>query len=158
MEENGHPFCCSLLLFCCAKLMAPFRGNKLGPLQFLVGCTDCGRVCGLLFWLITVSNSRCPWFPRDCQLQSCGPTIAWKPDKNGVIHEVSQEPALKAELATELDLQNALRRRGIAYEAAAAMSFVSHEKLVARLFEELQPRWVLEGDNDPALPCRPRVS
>ncbi|CAJ1388492.1 unnamed protein product [Effrenium voratum] len=63
---------------------------------------------------------------------------SWKPDKNGVIHEVSQEPALKAELATELDLQNALRRRGIAYEAAAAMSFVSHEKLVARLFEELQ--------------------
>ncbi|CAJ1357297.1 unnamed protein product, partial [Effrenium voratum] len=63
---------------------------------------------------------------------------SWKPDKNGVIHEVSQEPALKAELATELDLQNALRRRGIAYEAAAAMSFVSHEKLIARLFEELQ--------------------
>ena len=34
MEENGRPFCCNPLSFCFAKLMAPFRGNKLGPSQF----------------------------------------------------------------------------------------------------------------------------
>ncbi|CAJ1410947.1 unnamed protein product [Effrenium voratum] len=61
----------------------------------------------------------------------------WRPDKHsGVIKEFHHEPKLTAPLTTDLEISNALKRRGVAYEVAQAMSFKSHEKLVNLLFNE----------------------
>jgi hypothetical protein len=54
----------------------------------------------------------------------------WKTDASGVVRAISKEPNLQATLTTELDVHNALRRRGVAYEIAQAMSFEVHEALL----------------------------
>lgn len=54
----------------------------------------------------------------------------WKTDASGSIKAATSEPATKAVLDTELDVHNALRRRGVAYEIAQAMSFEVHEKII----------------------------
>ena len=68
----------------------------------------------------------------------------WKTDSSGTIKAVSKDPAIKATLDTELDVHNALRRRGVAYEIAQAMTFETHEKIINRFFHELK-REPLEG-------------
>eukprot|EP00439_Symbiodinium_sp_Y106_P003021 s8012_g1.t1 len=62
----------------------------------------------------------------------------WQPDKSGVIKQVSQGPDLQASTCNELDVMQALRRRGIAYAVGQLMSFSSHELLISLLFDELQ--------------------
>ena len=54
------------------------------------------------------------------------------------------ESSLRCEVATELDVLNALRRRGIAYELAHLMSYEVHEMIVSLFFTELQ-RDPIEG-------------
>lgn len=62
----------------------------------------------------------------------------WQPDKNGMIREVSRNPTMQATVGSELEVHQALRRRGIAYAVAQVMSFTVHEELVAFLFNEFQ--------------------
>ena len=62
----------------------------------------------------------------------------WKTDSAGNIRAAYKEPSITASLSTELDVHNALRRRGIAYEVAQAMSFETHEKIINFFFYELK--------------------
>ena len=62
----------------------------------------------------------------------------WKADANGVIKQSSGEDALKCDATSELEILNAMKRRGVAYELAKVMSFEQHEKIVNLLFQELQ--------------------
>ena len=62
----------------------------------------------------------------------------WKADSAGSIKAAYKEPSIVANLSTELDVHNALRRRGIAYEVAQAMSFETHEKIINFFFYELK--------------------
>ncbi|CAE7513552.1 unnamed protein product, partial [Symbiodinium microadriaticum] len=47
----------------------------------------------------------------------------WQPDKHGMIREVERGPAMQATVGSELEVHQALRRRGIAYAVAQVMSF-----------------------------------
>ena len=62
----------------------------------------------------------------------------WKADASGVIKQSSPDDALKCDASTELEILNAMKRRGVAYELAKVMSFEKHEKIVSVLFQELQ--------------------
>ena len=62
----------------------------------------------------------------------------WRADGSGTIKATSKEPSMQAILSTELDVHNALRRRGVAYEIAQAMSFEVHESIINYLFFELK--------------------
>ncbi|CAE7739197.1 unnamed protein product [Symbiodinium sp. CCMP2592] len=62
----------------------------------------------------------------------------WQPDKSGMIREVDKGPSMQAVVGSELEVQQALRRRGIAYAIAQVMSFSVHEELIALLFNEYQ--------------------
>ena len=68
----------------------------------------------------------------------------WKADSAGVIKQTEPESSLRCEVASELDVLNALRRRGIAYELANLMSYEVHETIVNLFFTELQ-RDPIEG-------------
>ena len=57
----------------------------------------------------------------------------WQPDKHGMIREVERGPTMQATVGSELEVHQALRRRGIAYAVAQVMSFTVHEELVACL-------------------------
>ena len=62
----------------------------------------------------------------------------WQPDDKGTIKEVPKEPEVSAILSTDLEVHQALRRRGVAYALGQLMSFERHERLVASLFQEFQ--------------------
>ena len=62
----------------------------------------------------------------------------WKADSSGAIRATSKEPTMSAVLTTELDVHHALRRRGVAYEVAQAMSFEVHERIINYFFFELK--------------------
>ena len=62
----------------------------------------------------------------------------FQPDRTGVLKSVSMPSPLTSRVDTELDVFNALRRRGVAYELGGAMSFSVHETLLNLLFRELQ--------------------
>ena len=68
----------------------------------------------------------------------------WKPDANGVIKAVDKSSDVRAAISTDLEVHNALRRRGVAYDVAQAMSFEKHEELINLFFNEMQ-REPLEG-------------
>ena len=68
----------------------------------------------------------------------------WKADASGNIKQSDPESVLKCDISTELDVTQALRRRGAAYELAKLMSYEEHEKIVNLLFYELQKE-ALEG-------------
>ena len=68
----------------------------------------------------------------------------WKPDASGVIKAVDKTSDIRAAISTELEVHNALRRRGVAYDVAQAMSFEKHEELINLFFNEMQ-REPLEG-------------
>ena len=68
----------------------------------------------------------------------------WKADASGNIKQSEAESSLKCEVSTELEVMNAMKRRGIAYEIANLMSFEKHELIVNLLFAELQ-REPLDG-------------
>ena len=62
----------------------------------------------------------------------------WKPDSNGVIKAVEKGLDVRAAISTDLEVHNALRRRGVAYDVAQAMSFDKHEALINLFFHEMQ--------------------
>ena len=62
----------------------------------------------------------------------------WKADASGTIKQTEADSNLKCEVSSELEVMNAMRRRGIAYELANLMSFEKHELIVNMLFAELQ--------------------
>lgn len=68
----------------------------------------------------------------------------WKADASGTIKQTEGESGIKCDVSSELDVLNALKRRGIAYELANLMSFEKHELVVNLLFAELQ-RDPIEG-------------
>jgi hypothetical protein len=68
----------------------------------------------------------------------------WKPDASGVIKAVDKASDIRAAVSTDLEVHNALRRRGVAYDVAQAMSFEKHEELINLFFNEMQ-REPLEG-------------
>ena len=68
----------------------------------------------------------------------------WKADAAGNIKLSEAESGLRCDISTELEVMNAMKRQGIAYEIANLMSFEKHELIVNLLFAGLQ-RDVLEG-------------
>ena len=62
----------------------------------------------------------------------------WKADSSGAIRATNKDPALAAVLNTELDVHHALRRPGVAYEIAQAMTFEVHESIINYFFFELK--------------------
>ena len=68
----------------------------------------------------------------------------WKPDSSGVIKAVEKTSDVRAAISTDLEVHNALRRRGIAYDVSQAMTFETHEKLINTFFNEMQ-REPLDG-------------
>ena len=74
----------------------------------------------------------------------------WKADASGNIKQAEADSALKCDVATDLDVFNALKRRGAAYELANLMSYEKHEMLIKLLFSELQ-RDPPEGFKKPSM-------
>lgn len=68
----------------------------------------------------------------------------WKADSTGVIKQSDAETSVRCDVSSELDVMNALRRRGIAYELANLMSYEVHEEIISLFFTELQ-REPIEG-------------
>eukprot|EP00435_Cladocopium_sp_Y103_P012604 s5263_g3.t1 len=64
--------------------------------------------------------------------------IEWSKCTSRTQEAVNKDPSISACLNTELDVHNALRRRGVAYEVAQAMSFEVHEKILNFFFFELK--------------------
>ena len=62
----------------------------------------------------------------------------WKADSSGHIKQSDKVDTLKCDVGTDLEVLNALKRRGVAYEIARVMSFEFHERIVNLLFQELQ--------------------
>ena len=60
---------------------------------------------------------------------------AWKPDKSGVVREQKDAPRREANVATDLLVHHALRRRGVCYAVAELMTFETHETLIQFLFD-----------------------
>ena len=74
----------------------------------------------------------------------------WKADSAGVIKQTEAETLLRCDVGTELEVLNALKRRGIAFELSKLMSFEKHEMIISLLFGELQ-REPLDGFKRPSL-------
>lgn len=62
----------------------------------------------------------------------------WKADASGNLKQSEAETNLKCDVTTELEILNAMKRRGAAYEMANLMSFEVHERIINLLFSELQ--------------------
>ena len=60
---------------------------------------------------------------------------AWRPDKAGVVREHKDAPRLEANVATDLLVHHALRRRGVCFAVAELMTFEVHESLIQFLFD-----------------------
>ncbi|CAE7627808.1 unnamed protein product, partial [Symbiodinium necroappetens] len=60
---------------------------------------------------------------------------AWRPDKAGIVREHKDTPRLEANVATDLLVHHALRRRGVCFSVAELMSFEVHESLIQFLFD-----------------------
>ncbi|CAE7821922.1 unnamed protein product, partial [Symbiodinium necroappetens] len=60
---------------------------------------------------------------------------AWRPDKAGIVREHKDTPRLEANVATDLLVHHALRRRGLCFSVAELMSFEVHESLIQFLFD-----------------------
>ena len=74
----------------------------------------------------------------------------WKADASGTTKQSDQEASLKCDVGSELEVLNALKRRGVAYELAHLMSFETHEEIINLLYGKLQ-REPLEGFRKPTL-------
>ena len=119
------------------KKLDPIRiESVLEPSHALINslaqCTDDGR-------LRYIEWSKCT--SRTCELNNIkenGNMKIWKADSSGNIKQAEADVALKCEVATDLEVLNALKRRGAAYELANLMSYEKHELLINLLFSELQ--------------------
>eukprot|EP00439_Symbiodinium_sp_Y106_P079384 s1524_g18.t1 len=58
--------------------------------------------------------------------------------RSGTVKLVDPHARITAETKSDLEVMQALRRRGVAYELAAILSFEQHESLIDRLFMEYQ--------------------
>ena len=74
----------------------------------------------------------------------------WKADSSGTIKQSEAESSLRCSISSELDVLNALRRRGAAYELSKLMSYEVHNTIINLLFNELQ-REPLEGFKQPTM-------
>ena len=111
-----------------AKVLEP--SHQL--INSMVQCVEDGRV-RYIEW------SKCTSRTQEVNnVKEDGDLRIWKTDGAGTIKAVHKEPSLTANLTTELDVHNALRRRGVAYEVAQAMSFEVHEQLLNFFFFELK--------------------
>ena len=125
------------------KKLQPLKiENVLEPSHSLVNslaqCADDGR-------LRYIEWSRCT--SRRAELNNVKEQDSlkiWKADAAGNIKQSEAESGLRCDISTELEVMNAMKRQGIAYEIANLMSFEKHELIVNLLFAELQ-RDVLEG-------------
>lgn len=119
-----------------ARLNPLIIANVLEPshqlINALVQCVEDGRV-RYIDWAKCTSRSQ-----EVNNLREDPDLKVWKPDSSGVMKAVSKDPDTKAILETELDVHNALRRRGVAYDIAQAMSFEQHEKVINAFFFELK--------------------
>ncbi|CAL1131323.1 unnamed protein product [Cladocopium goreaui] len=110
----------------------------------LAQCVDDGR-------LRFIEWSKCT--SRTMELNNIKETSSlkvWKADSAGVIKQSEPESLLRCETGTDLEVLNALKRQGIAFELAKLMSFEKHEAIVNLLFSELQ-REPLEGFRRPTM-------
>ena len=62
----------------------------------------------------------------------------WKADASGTIKQSEGESTLKCDVSTDLEVMNALKRGGMAYELARLMSYECHDRIINLLFTELQ--------------------
>ena len=110
--------------------------NVLEPshqlINMVVQCVEDGRV-RYVEWSSCTSRTQ-----EVNNVKEDGDLRVWKTDGAGLIKAVHKEPSLSANLTTELDVHNALRRRGVAYEVAQAMSFEVHELILNFFFFELK--------------------
>ena len=125
------------------KKLAPLKiENVLEPSHALINsiaqCMEDGR-------LRYVEWSKCT--SRSAELNNVKEQSSlkvWKADASGLIKQSEVEANLKCDVGTDLEVLNALKRRGIAFELAKVMSFEKHEAIITVLFSELQ-REPLEG-------------
>lgn len=119
-----------------ARIKPLIVANFLEPSHHLINsmvqCVEDGRV-RYIEW------SRCTSRTQEVNnVKEDGDLKIWKADSTGAIKATSKEPSIQATLNTELDVHNALRRRGVAYEIAQAMTFEVHESIINYLFFELK--------------------
>ena len=110
--------------------------NVLEPshqlINAIVQCVEDGRIRYIEWTKCTSRSQEVNNVREDADLK------VWKTDATGTIKAVHKEPDIQATLSTELDVHNALRRRGVAYEVAQAMSFEVHESIINFFFFELK--------------------
>ena len=119
-----------------ARIAPLIVANFLEPSHHLINsmvqCVEDGRVRYIEWARCTSRTQEVNNVKEDQDLK------VWKADSSGAIKATSKEPSLTAVLNTDLDVHHALRRRGVAYEVAQAMSFEVHEKIINYLFFELK--------------------
>ena len=110
--------------------------NVLEPshqlINAVVQCIEDGRIRYVEWARCTSRTQEVNNIKEDSDLR------VWKTDGSGAIRAVNKDPSITANLSTELDVHNALRRRGVAYEVAQCMSFEVHESLINFFFYELK--------------------
>lgn len=120
-----------------ARINPILIANVLEPSHHLINaivqCVEDGRIRYIEWAKCTTSRTQ-----EVNNVKEDGGMKIWKTDSSGNIKAAPHEPAIAANLATELDVHNALRRRGVAYEVAQAMSFEIHERVINFLFFELK--------------------
>ena len=113
-------------------IVANFMKPSHHLINSLVQCVEDGRV-RYIEW------SRCTSRTQEVNnIKEDGDLKIWKTDSTGTIKATTKEPSIVASLNTELDVHNALRRRGVAYEIAQAMTFEVHEAIINYFFFELK--------------------
>ena len=125
------------------RKLAPLKiESVLEPSHTLINsvaqCLDDGR-------LRYIEWSRCT--SRSAELNNLKEQSSlkiWKADAAGNIKQSDAESSLQCNIGSELDVLNALRRRGAAYELAKLMSYEVHDTIINLLFNELQKE-PLEG-------------
>eukprot|EP00435_Cladocopium_sp_Y103_P006271 s3880_g2.t1 len=119
------------------KKLSPIKVESVlepshGLINALAQCFEDGR-------LRYIEWSKCT--SRSLELNNVkehGSLKVWKADSSGTIKQADSDHDLKCDANTELEVFNALKRRGIAFELAKLMSFEAHEKITSLLFSELQ--------------------
>ena len=119
-----------------ARIHPLIVANFLEPshhlINSLVQCVEDGRVRYIEWARCTSRTQEVNNVKEDNDLK------IWKADSSGAIRATNKDPALAAVLNTELDVHHALRRRGVAYEIAQAMTFEVHESIINYFFFELK--------------------
>ena len=95
-------------------------------------CLDDGRLRYIEWSRCTTRASEVNNLKEDSTLK------VWRADASGNIKQTEKTDVVKCDVSTDLEVLNALKRRGVAYEIARVMSFEVHEVIVNLLFKELQ--------------------